>query len=82
MTPEILRQVLAEALLQEPDVASLYYPRDDSLLLALYNKVKLEKGKLGLDGERQWRAAYRVLPDFENWVKYFADDIVVEAAGF
>jgi len=82
MTPEILRQVLAEALLQEPDVASLYYPRDDSLLLALYNKVKLEKAKLGLDGERQWRAAYRVLPDFENWVKYFADDIVVEAAGF
>jgi hypothetical protein len=52
------------------------------LLLALYNKVKLEKAKMELDGERQWRAAYRVLPDFENWVKYFADDIVVEAAGF
>jgi hypothetical protein len=21
------------------------------------------------------------MPDFENWVKYFADDIVVEAQG-
>ncbi len=77
MTPEIMRQVLAEAMLQEPDIASLYYPRDDSLLLALYNKVKGQEGPT--DGDRQWRAAYRVMPDFENWVKYFADDIVVEA---
>ncbi len=22
------------------------------------------------------------MPDFENWVKYFSDDIVVEAQGF
>ena len=79
MTPEILRQVLAEALLQEPDVASLYYPRDDSLLLALYNKVRSERNKDTVDGERQWRAAYRVMPDFENWVKFFSDDMVVEA---
>jgi hypothetical protein len=40
---ETLRQVLAEALLQEPDMATLYYPRDDSLLVALYNKVKMER---------------------------------------
>ena len=40
MDPEILRQVLAEAFLKEPDVASLYYPRSDKLLLALYNKIK------------------------------------------
>jgi len=40
MSPEILRQVLAEALLKEPDVATLYYPRNDSLLVTLYNKIK------------------------------------------
>ncbi len=40
MKPEILRQVLAEAFLKEPDVASLYYPRTDSLLVALYNKLR------------------------------------------
>ena len=80
-TPEVLRQVLAEALIQEPDVASLYYPRDDSLLVALYNKFKPERTKMTVDGERQWRAAYRVMPDFENWIKYFSEDMVVESQG-
>lgn len=77
MTPAILRQVLAEAFLYEPDVATLYYPRDDSLLVALYNKVAASRRHF--DGERQWRAAYRVMPDFENWVKYFSEDMIVEA---
>jgi hypothetical protein len=47
--------------------------------LTLYNKVKLDRS--AVDGERHWRAAYRVMPDFENWLKYFADDMVVEAQG-
>jgi hypothetical protein len=34
-----------------------------------------------VDGERNWRAAYRVMPDFENWVRYFSEDMVVEAHG-
>lgn len=51
-TPDILRQVLAEALIKEPDIATLYYPRDDSLLVALYNKVKLERSRKDVDGER------------------------------
>ena len=72
-----MRQVLADALLSEPEVATLYYPRDDSLLVALYNKVKTDKG-VGVDWEKNWRAAYRVMPDFENWLKFFADDMVVE----
>jgi hypothetical protein len=38
MSPEIFRQVFATALLDEPDQASLYYPRSDSLLVALFNK--------------------------------------------
>jgi hypothetical protein len=69
--------VLGEALLSEPDVASLYYPRDDSLLLALYNKQKPTVP----EGERTWRAAYRVMPDFENWIKHFSEDLVVETQG-
>jgi hypothetical protein len=40
MSPEIFRQVYAKALLDEPDMASLYYPRQDSLLVALFNKGK------------------------------------------
>jgi len=39
LTPEIFRQVFSEALLDEPDMASLYYPRQDALLVALYNKT-------------------------------------------
>ena len=39
MTPDIFRQVFSDALLDEPDMASLYYPRQDALLVALYNKT-------------------------------------------
>ena len=70
-------------------MASLYYPRQDALLVALYNKTnkKLPVGKgqpvppVNLnepDGERAWRAAYRVMPDFQNWITFFADEIVFE----
>ena len=40
MTPEIFRQVFNDALLDKPEMASLYYPRTDSLLIALFNRVK------------------------------------------
>ena len=39
MTPDIFRQVFSDALIDEPDAATLYYPRTDSLLVALYNKT-------------------------------------------
>lgn len=58
-------------------MATLYYPRDDLLLLTLFNKGKNNKKNKGVDGERQWRAAYRVMPDFENWIKYFSEEMVV-----
>ncbi len=81
MSPEILRQVLAEALLKEPDVTSLYYPRNDCLLIALYNKIKNIHKKDGeIHGEREWKAAYRVMPDFDNWVKFFSEELIVPAS--
>jgi len=30
------------------------------------------------DGEKHWRASYRVMPDFENWLVIFADELVQE----
>ena len=98
MTPEIFRQVFSDALVDEPDTASLYYPRQDALLVALYNKTTKKapqaatkgstapektaaqiQAELNLpDGERVWRAAYRVMPDFQNWITFFADEIVFE----
>ena len=75
MSPTILKQVLSEALLPEPDMATLYYPRDDSLLLALYNKSSPSETA---DGARSWTAAYRVMPDFENWLQYFSEQVVVQ----
>lgn len=78
MNPDVMKQVIADALLQEPDMATLYYPRDDTLLVALYNKVKTGvRGITEPDGEREWRSAYRVMPDFENWLNYFADELVI-----
>lgn len=38
MSPEIFRQVYNEAMLDNPERASLYFPRTDSLLLALFNR--------------------------------------------
>lgn len=91
MTPDIFRQVFSDALIDEPDTATLYYPRTDALLVALYNKTtkKAPQGSLKPnsappadpnepDGERSWRAAYRVMPDFQNWITFFADEIVFE----
>lgn len=87
MKPEIFRQVFSDALLDEPDMASLYYPRTDGLLVALYNKTTKKavdpKSAPVADlndpeGERSWRAAYRVMPDFQNWITFFAEEIVFE----
>ena len=70
MKPEIFRQVFSEAQLDDPEVASMYYQRNDSLIVALYHKnsqgnsqPQISMGD-NLDGDRTWRAAYRVLPDF------------------
>jgi len=106
MKPAIFRQVFADALLDEPEMSSLYYPRKDALLVALYfkknqkqtpgsanaaNDSKAEADKKfkvipeetfdlgqGLEGEKNWRAAYRVVPDFQNWLSFFADELVFE----
>ena len=82
MKPEILRQVLAEAFLKEPDVTSLYYPRTDCLLVALYNKLsENSEDPTQPQGERDWKAAYRSMPDFENWVRYFAEEVLIPSQG-
>jgi hypothetical protein len=39
MKPEIFRQVFNDALLDKPEIATLYYPRTDSLLVTLFNKA-------------------------------------------
>lgn len=78
MNQDILRQVLAEAMLKEPDMTTLYYPRSDALLVCMYNKISQTHSQQSgaPHNEREWRAAYRVMPDFDNWVKHFSDDLV------
>lgn len=39
MKPDIFRQVFNTAMLDKPDMASLYYPRNDQLLVALFNRA-------------------------------------------
>jgi hypothetical protein len=57
----------------------MYYQRSDSLLVALYNKALMsdDNEEQIIDGQREWRAAYRVMPDFENWIKYFSDSMLI-----
>lgn len=28
------------------------------------------------DGEQKWQASYRVMPDFQNWIAFFADEVL------
>lgn len=98
MSQDIFSQLYADALLDDPEIASIYYPRTDSLLVALFNKVKMPRqNKRNIDnkfksvnvrelplqtedadGEKLWRAPYRVMPDFENWLAIFADELIQE----
>lgn len=71
--------MFAEALLDDPDIASLYYPRQDQLLVALFNKSAASGEQAAkFDGEKNWAAAYRVMPDFQNWIAFFSDEIIME----
>jgi hypothetical protein len=78
---DIMRQVLQEALLQDPDISSMYYPRTDQLLLVLHNKINNSKrtsdNKEKPHGLKKWRSAYRVMPDFQSWIEFFGHNSVV-----
>lgn len=92
MKPEIFRQVFNEAMLDKPEMATLYYPRTDSLLVALFNRVQKKEASLPaesavetpefflgerFDGEQKWQAQYRVMPDFQNWLAFFAEEVLL-----
>jgi len=84
MSQDIMRQELANIYMQDCEMSTMYYPRDDQLFLAFYNR-RLRQDEEGneeenYEGQREWRAAYRVMPDFENWIKYFADEIVIKSS--
>lgn len=64
-----LIQELSDALLWEPDTISKYFSRDDSLLLAIYQKLPSDKSYT-----KQWKASYKSMPDFGNWLEYFSKD--------
>lgn len=53
-----------------------YYPRTDQLLLLLYNKVNGSKrhseNKEKPHGTRTWKAADRIMPDFQSFITNFA----------
>ena len=62
--PEVLSQVLARAMMSEPDSLKTYHPETDSLLLALHHPTA--KGRVG---QKIWKAEEKVrhrLP-FNEW---------------
>ena len=64
-----MQQTLANLFLWNPDVITKYYSWDDALLMAVYNKIHKER-----QYESDWRAPYRVMPDFQNWATCFDED--------
>ena len=75
MEEDIFRQVFQKALLQDPDLTSMYYPRKDNLLVILHNKINNQKrASDNLEkphGLKKWRSSYRVMPNFQNWIEFF-----------
>lgn len=53
-------------MLMDPDMVNSYRSRDDSLLLAMYNKTP--PGRIL---RKRWTAPYLGMPDFENWLNHF-----------
>jgi len=64
-----LIQELSDALLWEPDMISKYFSRDDCLLLGIYQKMPVDKSY-----NKQWKASYKSLPDFSNWLEFFSKE--------
>lgn len=60
---------MSDALLWEPDTIAKYFARDDSLLLGIYQKLPADKSYT-----RQWKASYKSVPDFSNWLEFFSKD--------
>jgi hypothetical protein len=79
---DILRQVIQDAMLQDPDISAMYYPRSDQLLLVLHNKINNSKrssdNKEQPHGLKKWRSAYRVMPDFQTWIEFFGHNSVIQ----
>ena len=68
-TRRSLVQELSDVLLWEPDTILKYYSRDDSLLLGIYQKLPVDKSY-----NKQWKAQYKSMPDFANWLEHFNKD--------
>ena len=68
-THRSLVQELSDVLLWEPDTILKYYSRDDSLLLGIYQKLPVDKSY-----NKKWKAQYKLMPDFANWLKHFNKD--------
>ena len=60
--PQTLWQALSQMMVLEPDIASKYYSRDDSLLLSLY--FKNPPGRLL---RKKWALPFLHIADFQNW---------------
>lgn len=67
--PQVMRQVLSEALLlSKADVATKYYDMGDGLLVSMF--YKNPPGRLL---RRQWSAPTRVMPNFSEWLAEVKD---------
>ena len=69
LSKKALLHQLGEAFLWNPDYVQKYYTRDDALILSVYNKIHKDR-----QYESEWKAPYRVMPDFQNWSTEFDED--------
>lgn len=70
LTKEGLNEVLSKAILFSPDVLTSYYPLENALLVGLYYQ-----SPPGRVLRKQWKAPFKHLPDFPNYLCKFATDL-------
>lgn len=71
--------ILQEAMLKDPDMTYTYDPRQDQLILVLHNKINNQKRATeNLEkphGVKNWKADCRVMPCFQNWIKFYEKQV-------
>lgn len=69
MDPNTFRQVLVEAMRLCTDVNTVYFDKEDALLLAL--NFKNPPGRLL---RRQWTYPIKTLPDIATWKQFYKEE--------
>ena len=72
LSKHLLKQIISKAMIHDPEVIPVYYPRDDSLILLISYIIPPYGWK-----NCCWEGEWRVRPNFQQWHKHFKAEMPV-----